>query len=73
MILQIRNAADHYLNEKFKKKNKCIDGRWIRWKIWTEFATLRTRTHIYLTDDNDENKKQKAQTMHGQTKTYIWR
>ena len=36
-----------------------------------KFATLRTRTHIYLTDDNDENKKQKAQKMHGQTKTYF--
>ena len=26
----------------------------------TEFAALRPKTFSYLTDDNDENKKQKA-------------
>ena len=27
----------------------------------TEFAALRPKTYDYWTDDNDENKKQKAQ------------
>ena len=31
-------------------------------KILTEFAALRPKSHSYLTDDNDENKKkQKTQ------------
>ena len=30
-------------------------------KIMTEFAALRPKTCNYLTDDNDEIKKQKAQ------------
>ena len=28
-------------------------------KILTEFAALRPKSHSYLTDDNDENKKNK--------------
>ena len=29
-------------------------------KMMTEFATLRLKTHSYLTDDSDENKKAKG-------------
>ena len=31
----------------------------LRWKIMTEFATLKIKTYSYLTDGNDEDKKTK--------------
>ena len=37
-------------------------------KIMTEFASLRPKSYDYLTDDNDKNKRQKAQKLCHKTK-----
>ena len=61
LILQLLGILDttkkgHYR----KKKSDWINERWIGWKIMTDIAALRTKTHSYLTDDNDEIKKAKG-------------
>ena len=38
-------------------------------KIMTEFAALRPKTYSHLADDEDENKKHKAQKMCHKMKT----
>ena len=46
-----------------KRNNKKVIGLMkdqLGRKLMTEFAALRPKTYSYLTDDSDENKKQKA-------------
>ena len=46
-----------------KSKNKRVNGLMkdeLGWKKMTEFATLKTKTNSYLTEDNDEDKKEKS-------------
>ena len=47
-----------------KRNNKKVIGLMkdqLGRKLMAEFAALRPKTYSYLTDDSDENKKQKAQ------------
>ena len=56
LILQFMNQTDHYLKEKIKEVIRLMKDE-VGEKIMTEFAALRPKTFIDLTDDNEESKQ----------------
>ena len=60
LILQIMSQKGHYVEEEIKTVIGLMKDE-LGEKFMAEFAALRPKTYSYQTDDNDENKKQKAQ------------
>ena len=59
LTLQIFKETEHYLKEKNKKVIELMKDE-LGGKIMKEFVGLRTKTYIYLKDNNDEEKKVKG-------------
>ena len=70
LILLIISQKDIFQKEKTKKVISLIKDELDR-KTMKEFVGLKAKTYRYLTDDNDESKKQKVQKMCNEKKTQI--
>ena len=61
LILQLLGILDTIKKGHYRKKKVIgLMKDELGGKIMTDIAALRTKTHSYLTDDNDENKKAKG-------------
>ena len=70
MIPQNYELERRLAKEK-NRKRYWIDERWIGWKNNDIVSAFRPYTYNYLTDDNEENRKEKD--MCHETKTYFER